>query len=82
MKSNPHVLKNVRTAQKMNLDLVPEFNQTMQDFETKLGNDGRILVRHSGTEPLVRVMLEGQDLATINTMADVLCELIRKADIA
>ncbi len=82
MKSFPQVLKNVRTAQKMNLDLVPEFNQTMRDFETKLGADGRILVRHSGTEPLVRVMLEGKDLATINSMADVLCELIRKADIA
>ena len=82
MESFPQVLKNVRTAQKMNLDLVPQFNTTVQEFENTLGKDGRILVRHSGTEPVVRVMLEGKDFDVIDTMADDLCELIRKADIA
>ena len=82
MHSFPQVLKNVRTAQKMNLDLVPAFKQTTQDFENKLGDDGRILVRHSGTEPVVRVMLEGREFDIIDKMADDLCELIRKADIA
>ncbi len=82
MDSFPQVLKNVRTAQKMNLDLVPDFNKTMATMEQKLGADGRILVRHSGTEPLVRVMLEGKNHDTIDTMADELCELIRKADVS
>lgn len=81
MDSFPQVLKNVRTAQKMNLDLVPDFNTTVAQMEKKLGEDGRILVRHSGTEPVVRVMLEGKDHDTIDTMADELCELIRKADV-
>lgn len=82
MESFPQVLKNVRTAQKMNLDLVPKFNKTVQEFTEKLGHDGRILVRHSGTEPVVRVMLEGKDFDIIDGMADDLCELIRTADIA
>ncbi len=81
MDSFPQVLKNVRTAQKMDLDRVPDFNQTMARMEKKLGDHGRILVRHSGTEPLVRVMLEGKHQDTIDTMADELCELIRKADV-
>ncbi|MEN8139723.1 MAG: phosphoglucosamine mutase [Thermodesulfobacteriota bacterium] len=80
MESFPQVLKNVRTAKKMDLDLVAGFNETMELMEEKLGDSGRILVRHSGTEPVVRVMLEGQELATINDMADELCELIRRAD--
>ncbi|MBU0682544.1 MAG: phosphoglucosamine mutase [Proteobacteria bacterium] len=82
MTSYPQVLKNVRTAQKMNLDLVPDFNKTVAKMEKKMGSDGRILVRHSGTEPVVRVMLEGKHQDTINTMADELCELIRKADVS
>ncbi len=82
MESFPQVLKNVRTAQKMNLDHVPGFNDTMSMMEKKLGGDGRILVRHSGTEPVVRVMLEGKHHDTIDTMADELCELIRKADVS
>ena len=49
-------------------------------MEKKLGDSGRILVRLSGTEPVVRVMLEGSDFKTIDTMADELCDLIRKAD--
>lgn len=80
MESFPQVLKNVRTSKKIDLDLVPEFNKSVASMEKKLGKDGRILVRHSGTEPVVRVMLEGTDHSTIGAMADELCNLIRKAD--
>ena len=80
MQSFPQVLKNVRTSKKIDLDMVPNFNDTIQKMENKLGNDGRILVRLSGTEPVVRVMLEGKYHDTIDTMADELCALIRKAD--
>ncbi len=81
MESLPQVLKNVRTAKKMDLDLVPQFNRTVKSMEDKLGKDGRILVRHSGTEPVVRVMIEGKDYDTIDTMAGELCELISRADV-
>ena len=80
MESFPQVLKNVRTSKKIDLDLVPDFNKSVLRMEKKLGNDGRILVRHSGTEPVVRVMLEGKHFDIIDTMADELCDLIRKAD--
>jgi phosphoglucosamine mutase len=81
MTSFPQVLKNVRTAEKMNLDQVPDFNKSVARMTQKLAGEGRILVRHSGTEPLVRVMLEGTDQTTIEAMADELCDLIRRADV-
>ncbi|MFZ5760049.1 MAG: phosphoglucosamine mutase [Thermodesulfobacteriota bacterium] len=80
METFPQVLKNVRTAKRLDLDLVPGFNEAKATMERKLGSDGRILVRLSGTEPVVRVMLEGKEMATIDAMADELCALIRKAD--
>ncbi|HIJ78048.1 MAG: phosphoglucosamine mutase [Desulfobulbaceae bacterium] len=80
MDSFPQVLKNVRTAQKINPATLPGFNSQMKKLEDKLGNDGRILVRASGTEPVIRVMVEGKDDNLINSMADELCETIRKAD--
>jgi phosphoglucosamine mutase len=80
MESFPQVLKNVRTAKRLDLDLIPEFNATVKKMEEKLGNDGRILVRLSGTEPVVRVMAEGKHFDTIDTMADELCHMIAKAD--
>lgn len=80
MESFPQVLKNVRTGQKLSLSRVPGFNKKIKTMEKKLGTDGRILVRPSGTEPVIRVMVEGKDDRTINSMADELCEIIRKAD--
>ena len=80
MESFPQVLKNVRTKKKIDLDLIPDFNNTVRKMEAKLGNDGRILVRLSGTEPVVRVMAEGKDFDTIDTMSDELCHMIEKAD--
>lgn len=80
MESFPQVLKNVRTAKRLDLKSVPGFTKQVEKIENKLGNDGRVLVRLSGTEPVVRVMLEGKDHETIDKMADELCDLIRQAD--
>lgn len=80
MESFPQVLKNVRTAKRMVVDEIPNFPKTVKKLEKKLGKEGRILVRPSGTEPLIRVMVEGQDEKVIDEMADELCELVRKAD--
>ncbi|WP_136808445.1 phosphoglucosamine mutase [Desulfosediminicola flagellatus] len=80
MESFPQVLKNVRMSSKIPVDTIPEFPETVKKLEEKLGKNGRILVRPSGTEPVIRVMIEGQDENEINTMADELCDLIRKAD--
>jgi phosphoglucosamine mutase len=80
MESFPQVLKNVRTAGKMKVDSIPGFQKTLKGLEDKLGTSGRILVRASGTEPVIRVMVEGQDTGVIDAMADELCDLVRKAD--
>ncbi len=79
MKSYPQVLKNVRTSGPVDLELVPDFQKTVRKMEKKLGKKGRILVRASGTEPVIRVMVEGESKKTINRMADELGEMIAKA---
>jgi len=79
MDSYPQVLKNVRTAGTINLDLVPDFQKTINKMEKKLGKKGRILVRASGTEPVIRVMVEGESRKNINRMADELGDMIANA---
>jgi phosphoglucosamine mutase len=64
----------------MNVSEIPHFLTTQRKLEEKLDGSGRILVRPSGTEPVIRVMVEGQDEVVINEMADELCELISNAD--
>ncbi|MFZ5774956.1 MAG: phosphoglucosamine mutase [Thermodesulfobacteriota bacterium] len=80
MESVPQVLKNVRTAERINTAKIPGFTARVAAMEKELGTDGRILVRASGTEPVIRVMVEGMDAGRIDAMADELCELIRRAD--
>ncbi|WP_419174925.1 phosphoglucosamine mutase [Desulfosediminicola sp.] len=80
MECFPQTLKNVRMSSKIPVDTIPDFPQTLKKLEQKLGKSGRILVRPSGTEPLIRVMVEGQDETEIDTIADELCEVIRRAD--
>ncbi|MFC1523158.1 phosphoglucosamine mutase [Thermodesulfobacteriota bacterium] len=80
MEPYPQVLKNVRTAERINVHQIPGFDKTLNKMEDKLGSNGRILVRPSGTEPVIRVMVEGSDNDLIHRMADELCELVRQAD--
>jgi len=80
MESFPQVLKNVRTSTRMSIEEIPHFTKTIRNFEEKLNGTGRILVRPSGTEPVIRVMVEGQDENIINEMADELCDLVSNAD--
>jgi len=80
MESFPQVLKNVRMSTKVPIDTIPNFLSTVTKLEDKLGSNGRILVRPSGTEPVIRVMVEGRDQGEIDDIADELCELIRQAD--
>lgn len=80
MEPFPQVLKNVRTSKRIDVGNIQGFTKKTTALEKKLGKEGRILVRPSGTEPVIRVMVEGSDHDTINTMADELCELVRKAD--
>lgn len=80
MSTFPQVLHNVRMASKIAPEHIPGFPEALEKAEQKLGNRGRILVRASGTEPVIRVMTEGEDEQEIATIAQELCEVIRKAD--
>ena len=55
-----------------------EVKQKIADVEAKIGEDGRVLIRPSGTEPLVRVMIEGKDTEVINELAEDLASLISR----
>ncbi len=65
----PQVLLNATFRTRRELDAMPRTRATVQDSETRLGTSGRVLVRWSGTEPKLRVMLEGEDEGMIRAMA-------------
>ena len=58
------------------LDAVEDLAKLTQEIETKLGKNGRVLIRASGTEPLVRIMIEGQDEQSILDQALSLAHII------
>jgi len=65
----PQVLVNVRVRQKQDLKSVPAVAEAMERVERRLEGEGRLLVRYSGTEPLLRVMIEGKDQQQIQAWA-------------
>ncbi len=65
----PQVLVNIRVREKKDLHAVPEIAAAMSRVEAQLAGHGRLLVRYSGTEPLLRVMLEGRDQQEIQAWA-------------
>jgi phosphoglucosamine mutase len=74
----PQVLCNTRVREKMDIYSIAEVAAKIKDVEAKLGNEGRVLIRYSGTEPLLRVMIEGQDKYEITTWANEICDLVKK----
>jgi phosphoglucosamine mutase len=74
----PQVLLNVRVREKRDIADVPELAASVAEVERRLGNAGRLLVRYSGTEPLLRVMLEGQDPVQIRGWAEEIADQVRR----
>jgi phosphoglucosamine mutase len=73
----PQVLVNVRVERKVDLATVPPVRAVMASIESRLAGHGRLLVRYSGTEPLLRVMLEGRDEAEIRRWAQEIVEAVK-----
>jgi phosphoglucosamine mutase len=73
----PQLLKNVRCKTPVLLDS-DAMQAAIRKAEQKIGETGRILVRKSGTEPLVRVMAEGDDAALVHATVDELCAVVEK----
>ncbi|MBI4478086.1 MAG: phosphoglucosamine mutase [Acidobacteria bacterium] len=74
----PQVLLNVRVRERVDLKTVPPIASVMDGVERRLGRQGRLLVRYSGTEPLLRIMLEGRDQEEINRWAEEIAREVRK----
>ena len=75
----PQILLNVRVTNKAVLGTDPQIAAAIAAAESELGSEGRILVRPSGTEPLIRVMIEGSDSHTIQRLAERVAVTIREA---
>jgi len=74
----PQVLKNVKFKQGAPLQ-DNRVRSMIADAEARLGNSGRLVIRPSGTEPVIRVMAEGDDEGLVSTIVDELCGAIAKA---
>ena len=78
MTSLPQVLRNVRVAERRP-DIADRLAADIAAAETRLGPRGRVLIRPSGTEPLVRVMIEAEDLAVAEAEAALLADAAERA---
>jgi phosphoglucosamine mutase len=72
----PQVLVNVPVASKPDFSLLPSVEAAVRRIEAELAEDGRVLLRYSGTEPLARVMVEGPDAGRIRVLAEELAALL------
>ena len=76
MEKYPQVLINVKTQEKIDLDQHDDLKKKQHEVEQALGDEGRVLIRASGTEPLIRVMVEGKDLSLVQKSAEQLAEVL------
>ncbi|MDB3870001.1 phosphoglucosamine mutase [Candidatus Thioglobus sp.] len=73
----PQVLINVRTNKSIDLDSHQVLNKTILEVEKSLGDEGRVLIRASGTEPIIRVMVEAKDMKLTQQIAEKLADTLR-----
>lgn len=78
MESLPQVLHNVEVREKKDLSEIPEVSKKIKSIEKLLGQSGRTLIRYSGTEPLLRIMIEGEDKEKLHQWAREIGELVKK----
>jgi phosphoglucosamine mutase len=78
MEPLPQVLYNVEVNEKKALSEFQEIDKRIKRIEKLLGHSGRILIRYSGTEPLLRIMVEGEDETKLHQYAQDLVELVKK----
>ena len=75
----PQVMINVRCAGKPDIDNNADIAAAVAEVEAELGDSGRVLLRPSGTEPVVRVMVEGQDRNQVQTLVEKLSQRVEQA---
>lgn len=79
MKHFPQTMLNVQVADRVVPEDEPAIREAVSDVESTLGDRGRVVLRASGTEPVIRVMVEGEDKETVDALAAQLAESVRSA---
>ncbi len=77
MAAVPQVLLNVKVKKKPVLESIPDIDRAIRESERRLNSSGRVIVRYSGTEPLLRIMVEGEIDTVINEVAEDLARVVR-----
>jgi len=78
MERLPQILENVRVEEKARVMESPALTDAVRAAEERLAGQGRVLIRPSGTEPLVRVMAEGRDMTQLRQLVDELVRVVKK----
>ena len=81
MEKYPMLLINVRVTEKPDLDNNDDIQKALSEAEADLADTGRVLLRPSGTEPLIRVMVEGQEQKRVESVANRLADVVKKASV-
>ena len=75
----PQVLINIETNKKIDLENNKSIQDAVRNVESKLNDKGRVLLRASGTEAKIRVMVEGEDLEAVKTHANFIAGKVKEA---
>ena len=76
MRKYPQTMVNVRTAKRLDPDSCSEIRDAVAKAELELADTGRVVLRASGTEPVIRVMVEGEDHDTVVSIANRLAAVV------
>jgi len=79
MPKYPQTMLNVRTERRMDPDQSPQIRAAVIAAQDELADSGRIVLRASGTEPVIRVMVEGSDEKQVNSVAERLAAVVAAA---
>ena len=79
MAKYPQILQNVRVARKIDVDASAPIQDAVARAEARLAGQGRVVLRPSGTEPVIRVMVEGRDGASVQELVTELASVVEKA---
>lgn len=78
MTAVPQVLVNIQVKQKPVLETIPDVDRAIEESHRRLNGSGRVVIRYSGTEPLLRIMVEGEQATLVHEIADDLARVVRE----
>jgi phosphoglucosamine mutase len=79
LKDYPQTIVNVRVKAKPPLESLPQVSRALAEAQSALGDNGRVVLRYSGTEPLARVMVEAEHDADVQRYSESLAEALRES---